>query len=149
MDMRSWLIIWCYLARPRFWWCLFVIACKQEAVKRICSWQYTNCINLWVSFISANVKDYDLQPLLYMIIQIINGVAVLFPGPRYLPLRIKCIRWLNNLSSASGVFIPVASFAMDILEYRTGKDNGKPGKDFNFSSTIKVRIGCHYYYELK
>ncbi|XP_040939977.1 nucleolar complex protein 2 homolog isoform X12 [Gossypium hirsutum] len=110
---------------------------KKEAVKRICSWQYTNCINLWASFISANVKDYDLQPLLYMIIQIINGVAVLFPGPRYLPLRIKCIQWLNNLSSASGVFIPVASFAMDILEYKTGKDNGKPGKDFNFSSTIK------------
>ncbi|KAA3461466.1 nucleolar complex protein 2-like protein isoform X2 [Gossypium australe] len=111
---------------------------KQEAVKRICSWQYTNCINLWVSFISANVKDYDLQPLLYMIIHIINGVAVLFPGPRYLPLRIKCIQWLNNLSSASGVFIPIASFAMDILEYKTGKDNGKPGKDFNFSSTIKL-----------
>ncbi|KAG4169407.1 hypothetical protein ERO13_A12G077000v2 [Gossypium hirsutum] len=111
---------------------------KKEAVKRICSWQYTNCINLWASFISANVKDYDLQPLLYMIIQIINGVAVLFPGPRYLPLRIKCIQWLNNLSSASGVFIPVASFAMDILEYKTGKDNGKPGKDFNFSSTIKL-----------
>ncbi|XWS58834.1 hypothetical protein CRYUN_Cryun08bG0068000 [Craigia yunnanensis] len=111
---------------------------KKEAVKRICSWQYTNCIDLWVSFISANIQDYDLQPLLYMIIQIINGVAVLFPAPRYLPLRLKCIHWLNNLSSASGVFIPAASFALDILEYKTGKDNGKPGKDFNFSSSVKL-----------
>ncbi|KAK8979335.1 hypothetical protein V6N11_000483 [Hibiscus sabdariffa] len=111
---------------------------NKEAVKRICSWQYTNCIDLWVSFISANIRDYDLQPLLYIIIQIINGVAVLFPGPKHLPLRIKCIQWLNSLSSASGVFIPVASYAMDILEYKTGKDNGKPGKDFNFSSTIKL-----------
>ncbi|KAE8669214.1 Nucleolar complex protein 2 isoform 4 [Hibiscus syriacus] len=111
---------------------------KKEAVKRICSWQYTICVDLWVTFISANIHDYDLQPLLYVIIQIINGVAVLFPGPKYLPLRIKCIQWLNNLSSATGVFIPVASFAMDILEYKTGKVNGKPGKDFNFSSTIKL-----------
>ncbi|XVF23676.1 hypothetical protein REPUB_Repub13aG0059900 [Reevesia pubescens] len=111
---------------------------KKEALKRICSWQYTNCIDLWVSFISANIQDYDLQPLLYTIIQIINGVAVLFPGPRYLPLRLKCIQWLNKLSSASGVFIPTASFALDILEYKTGKGNGKPGKDFNFSSSVKL-----------
>ncbi|XWS75114.1 hypothetical protein CRYUN_Cryun01aG0057400 [Craigia yunnanensis] len=110
----------------------------KEAVKRICSCQYTNCIDLWVSFISANIQDYDLHPLLYMIIQIINGVAFLFPGPRYLPLRLKCIQGLNNLSSASGVFIPVASFALDILKYKTGKDNGKPGKDFNFSSSVKL-----------
>ncbi|XWS07909.1 hypothetical protein CRYUN_Cryun41cG0032600 [Craigia yunnanensis] len=109
----------------------------KEAVKRISSWQYTNCIDLWVSFISANVQDYDLQPLLYMIIQIINGVAVLFPAPRYLPLRLECIQWLNNLSTASGVFIPVASFTLDILEYKTGKDNGKPGRNFNFSSNVK------------
>ncbi|XVF83284.1 hypothetical protein PTKIN_Ptkin16aG0474300 [Pterospermum kingtungense] len=111
---------------------------KKEAVKRICSWQYANCVDLWVSFISANIQDFDLQALLYMIIQIIKGVAVLFPGPRYLPLRIKCIQWLNNLSSASGVFIPVTSFALDILEYKTGKDNGKPGKDFNFSASVKL-----------
>ena len=127
------------LGKAKFWCCLFVFACKQEAVKRISSWQYTNCIDLWVSFISANKQDYDLQPLLYMIIQIINGVAVLFPGPRYLPLRLECIQWLNNLSTASGVFIPVASFALDILEYKTGKDNGKPGKDFNFYLSVKVR----------
>ncbi|XP_021296107.1 nucleolar complex protein 2 homolog isoform X1 [Herrania umbratica] len=111
---------------------------KKEVVKRICSWQYTNCIDLWVSFISAYIQDYDLKPLLYTIIQIINGVAVLFPGPRYLPLRLQCIQWLNNLSSSSGVFIPVASLALDILEYKTGKDNGKPGKDFNFSSSVKL-----------
>lgn len=110
----------------------------QEAVKKICSWQYANCIELWVAFISVNVRDYDLQPLLYMIIQIINGVAVLFPGPRYLPLRVKCVQWLNHLSSFSGVFTPVSSLAMDVLEYKIGKVGSKPGKDFNFSSAIKV-----------
>ncbi|KAG5028608.1 hypothetical protein JHK87_012122 [Glycine soja] len=61
----------------------------KEVVTTICSWQYINCIDLWVTFISANIHDYDLQPLLYMIVQIINEVALLFPGPRYLPLRLR------------------------------------------------------------
>ncbi|KAL9365482.1 hypothetical protein Peur_043355 [Populus x canadensis] len=111
---------------------------KKEAVKKICSWQYANCVDLWVAFISLNIHDYDLQPLLYMIIQIINGVAVLFPGPRYMPLRVKCIQWLNTLSESSGVFIPITSLVLDILEYKIGKESSKPGKDFNFSSAVKL-----------
>lgn len=90
-------------------------------------------------FISANIRDYDLQPLLFMIIQIINGVALLFPGPRYLPLRIKCIQWLNQLSSSSGVFIPVASLVLDVLEHKIGKEGEKSEKAFRFSTSIKVR----------
>lgn len=111
----------------------------QEAVKKICSWQFANCIDLWVEFVSSNIRDYDLQPLLYIIIQIVNGVACLFLGPRYLPLRIKCIRWFNHLSRSSEIFVPVASFALDILEYKVGKVGRKPGKDFNFSTSVKVR----------
>ncbi|CAG7905586.1 unnamed protein product [Brassica rapa] len=55
---------------------------KQEAVEKIHSGHFTNCLDLWVSFISANVQDCDFQPLVYTIIQIINGVATLFIGPR-------------------------------------------------------------------
>jgi len=76
-----------------------------------------------------------------MIAQIINGVALLFHGPRYLPLRIRCIQWLNRLAGSSGIFIPVTSFVLDFLEYNITKDGGKPGKGFEFEplSTIKVR----------
>jgi nucleolar complex protein 2 len=116
----------------------------QEAVKKICSWQYANCVDLWVAFISLNIHDYDLQPLLYTIIQIINGVAVLFPGPRYMPLRVKCIQWLNTLSESSGVFIPITSLVLDILEYKIGKESSKPGKDFSFSSAVKVSTNFTY-----
>lgn len=111
----------------------------QEVVKKICSWQYINCIDLWVTFISANIQDYDLQPLLYMSVQIINGVALLFPGPRYLPLRLRCIQWLNHLACSSGVFIPVTSLVLDVLEYKITKDGGKPGKVFEPLSSVKVR----------
>ncbi|KAK7380751.1 hypothetical protein VNO78_33268 [Psophocarpus tetragonolobus] len=111
---------------------------KKEVVKIICCWHYINCIDLWVTFISTNIQDCDLQPLLYMIIQIINGVALMFPGPRYLPLRFRCIQWLNNLSGSSGVFIPVASLVVDVLEYKNTKDSGKPGKVLQPMSTIKL-----------
>ncbi|KAF7138679.1 hypothetical protein RHSIM_Rhsim07G0129500 [Rhododendron simsii] len=111
---------------------------KKEALKKICSWQYANCIDLWVLFTAANIRDYDLQHMLHMMIQLINGVACLFPGPRYFPLRLKCIQWLNHLSSSSGIFIPVASLVLDVLEYKCGKEGGKPGKVCDFSSVLKL-----------
>ncbi|KAL2343645.1 hypothetical protein Fmac_004930 [Flemingia macrophylla] len=111
---------------------------KKEVVKTICSWQYINCIDLWVTFISAKIDDCDLQPLLYMIVQIIHGVALLFPGPRYLPLRLRCIRWLNHLSGSSGVFIPVTSLVLDVSEYKITKHSGKHGKLVQPMSAIKL-----------
>lgn len=111
---------------------------EKEAVKMMCSWQYINCIDLWVKFIATNYHDYDLQTLLYSVIQIVNGVAVLFPGPKYLPLRVKCLRWLNYLSSSSGIFIPVASMVLDILEHIIGKEGKNPGAVFNHLSALQL-----------
>ncbi|KAJ4904719.1 Noc2p family [Raphanus sativus] len=56
---------------------------NKEAVEKIHSGHFANCVDL------------------YAMIQIINGVATLFIGPRYLLLRVKCIQWLNHLSRAS------------------------------------------------
>ncbi|KAL0548943.1 hypothetical protein IC582_013420 [Cucumis melo] len=111
---------------------------KKEAVQMMRSWQFINCIDLWVKFIGANFQDYDLQTLLYNVIQIINGVAVLFPGPRYLPLRIKCIKWLNYLSRSSGIFIPVASMVLDILEHIIVKEGKNPGVVFHHLSVLQL-----------
>ncbi|KAK2979475.1 hypothetical protein RJ640_001359 [Escallonia rubra] len=110
----------------------------EEAVKKTCSWQYVNCIDLWVMFISANARSYDLQTLLYMTIQLINGVAYLFPGPRYFPLKVKCIQWLNRLSSSSGIFIPVASLVLDLMEYKIGKEGGNSENSFHATSYLKL-----------
>lgn len=111
----------------------------QESLKKIYNFQYTNCVDLWVNFISVNVRDHDLQPLLYLVIQLISGVAHLFPGPRYLPLRLKCIQMLNLLSTSSGVFIPVASLALSALDYgESNKSNAIPKKNLNLSSLLKV-----------
>lgn len=113
---------------------------NKEAIKKIYSWQYAQCIDLWVLFISGNVNECDVQSLLYMTIQLINGVAHMFSGPRYFPLRIRCIQWLNKLSSSCGIFIPVASLVLDMLEYKVSKEAGKSRKkSVKLASNLKVR----------
>ncbi|XP_073031025.1 protein REBELOTE-like [Primulina eburnea] len=110
----------------------------KEAVKRICSWEYVNCIDLWVRFISTYICDYDLQSSFFMTVQLIYALALMFPGPRYFPLRLKCIEWLNCLSSCSGNFIPLASLVLDILEYKVVKENRKAQNNFNIASVLKL-----------
>ncbi|XP_076930945.1 protein REBELOTE-like [Bidens hawaiensis] len=110
---------------------------NKEAIKTIYSWQYTQCIDLWVHFISANVNECDVQLLLFKMIQLINGVACLFPGPKYLPLRIRCVQRLNKLSSSCGVFIPVASFILDMVEYKVN-EGGKSRKSVKLASDLKL-----------
>lgn len=111
---------------------------NKEVLKKICSWQFINCVDLWVMFISANIRDYDLHSLLYMIVQVLNGMAHLFPGPRYFPLKVKCIQWLNHLSSSSGIFIPVSSMVLDALEYKVDKEYAKSRMALNFLSALKL-----------
>nr|VDD09801.1 unnamed protein product [Brassica oleracea] len=72
---------------------------NKEAVEKIHSGHYTNCLDLWVIFIGANVQDYDLQP---------------------------------------GIFIPIASLVMDILEYKTTNDGEKQAKKLEAVSTLKL-----------
>ncbi|XP_074580297.1 protein REBELOTE-like isoform X1 [Curcuma longa] len=112
---------------------------KKDELKKIHSWQYINCIGLWVKFVSCNYKNHDLEQLLFLIIGVIKGIAHLFPGPRYLPLRFKCVKMLNQLSFSSGVFIPVGSFLFDCLEIRgTNNAEGTKLKHLDFALLLKV-----------
>lgn len=110
----------------------------KETVKRICCWEYVNLIDLWVRFISTNICDHDLQSSFFMTVQLIYALALMFPGPRYFPLRRKCLEWLNCLSSSSGNFIPLASLVLDILEYKVVKENRKAQNNFNIASVLKL-----------
>ncbi|KAK9684024.1 hypothetical protein RND81_10G181300 [Saponaria officinalis] len=111
---------------------------KEEALKTICSWEFVSCVDIWVKFVHANIKDMDLNAILSTLIQVILGVAKLFTGQRYLPLKVKCIQWLNHLSSTD-IFIPTSSLALDIMEHSNAEEDGKPGKGgVDFSTALKV-----------
>lgn len=115
---------------------------KKEALQRICSLEYANCINIWVGFIVGNIGYYDLQAFFFTVVQLINGMVHLFPGPRYFPLRLNCIQWLNDLSNSTGVFIPIASFVLDVLEYKIVGEGGKPGPALFFQPVLKLPKNC-------
>lgn len=116
----------------------WLISCSQEAIKKIYSWQYAQCIDIWVLFISTNANESDIQPLLHLIIELINGISNLFPRSRYIPLRTRCIQWLNKLSNSCGIFIPVASLILDMLEYKVSKEGSKSRKSVKLASNLKV-----------
>ncbi|ERN14791.1 hypothetical protein AMTRI_Chr02g255330 [Amborella trichopoda] len=112
---------------------------KKEILKKIHTWQFIKCVELWAKLICENIKDHDLQPLLYVIVQMITGVVHLFPGVRYFPLRLKCIQLLNKISISSKVFIPTASFILEFLESEEMSTAKMPcGEVFDSSSVLKV-----------
>ncbi|KAJ0980424.1 hypothetical protein J5N97_008679 [Dioscorea zingiberensis] len=111
---------------------------KKEDLKKISCWQYTLCTNLWVKFLSCNARDHDLQQVLFMLIEVIRGMSHLFPGPRHVPLRLKCVQMLNHLSCSCGVFIPIAGMVFDCLEQKASGSTGTRKECLKFSSLLKV-----------
>ncbi|CAL4890771.1 unnamed protein product [Urochloa decumbens] len=112
---------------------------QKEDLRKIDNWQYINCVNLWVRFLRCNYKDYNLHPLFSQVLQVLRGVAHLFSGTRYLPLRLKLVQMLNELSACSQMFFPIPSLLFDCLEFRevSQKEQTQKGK-VNFSSLLKV-----------
>ncbi|CAN6339096.1 unnamed protein product [Urochloa humidicola] len=112
---------------------------EKEDLRKIDNWQYINCLNLWVRFLRCNYKDYNLHPLFSQVLQVLRGVAHLFSGTRYLPLRLKLVQMLNELSACSQMFFPIPSLLFDCLEFRevSQKEQTQKGK-VNFSSLLKV-----------
>lgn len=112
----------------------------KEALEKAYSWQYMNCLELWVKFLCANASNVDFQPLSYPMAQIVIGVTRLVHAARYAPLRLRCTKMLNTLASARGIFIPVASLLFDMLECKElGRTpTGGYGETFDFSTALKV-----------
>ena len=90
----------------------------KDAYKHVYSWKFMNCLDVWVKVLCTHRDTDDLQPLVYPLVQIINGVARLVPTARYFPLRVQCAKMLNRLASATMTFIPVASLLVDMLEFK-------------------------------
>ncbi|KAL6846905.1 hypothetical protein ACP4OV_022758 [Aristida adscensionis] len=112
---------------------------EKDDLRKIDNWQYVNCVNLWVRFLCCNYKDYNLHPLFAQVLQVIRGVTHLFPGTRYLPLRLKLAHMLNELSSCSQMFFPIPSLVFDCLELKEVSQKEQTQKTkVNFSSLLKV-----------
>merc|ERR1719494_1773749 len=88
---------------------------KKDAFQAVYNWQYICCLQLWARVVAELFCDV-LQPLIYPVVQITLGVIRLIPSARWYPLRFHCVRMLNLISEKTGVYIPTASYLVEVIE---------------------------------
>ncbi|CAJ1942232.1 unnamed protein product [Cylindrotheca closterium] len=113
----------------------------QEAMATVYCWQYLHCLKLWVAVLTEACQsdesgaggsdDQLLRSLVFPLTQVILGTVSLIPSTRYLPLRLHCVRLLQQLAAASEQFIPTTSILLGCLDlkeiYQPSKKTTKGG----------------------
>ncbi|KAI3823201.1 hypothetical protein L1987_04634 [Smallanthus sonchifolius] len=113
---------------------------RKEIFRKVYEWKFMNCLQLWTGAICAYGSEADFKPLAYPLTQIISGVVRLVPTARYLPLRLRCIRMLNQIAAATNTFIPVAVLLTDMLDMKElhKPPTGGVGKAVDLHSILRV-----------
>jgi len=118
-----------------------------EAVRVVYCWQYLHCLKLWTAVLASSCRsrgaavattggtaastttistnttasDGDaalLRSLIYPLVEIIFGVARLIPTARHLPLRLHCVRYLQQLAAFSESYIPTTSILLEAFDLK-------------------------------
>ena len=99
-----------------------------EAMGAVYCWQFLHCLKLWVAVLTeacqsnlsegASGEEHLLQSLLFPLTQVIFGTARLIPSTRFLPLRLHCVRLLQQLAAAAEVFLPTTSLLLDVFDLK-------------------------------
>lgn len=99
----------------------------SEAMGAVYCWQYLHCLKLWVAVLTeacqsesagSSGEDQLLRSLLFPLSQVIIGTVRLIPSARYLPLRLHCVRLLQQLAAAAEIFLPTTSILLDVFDLR-------------------------------
>jgi len=90
----------------------------KETFQVIYSWQYLNCLKVWTAVLAANPDESGLRSLIYPLTEIIFGVTRLLPTTRHLPIRLHCVRLLQQLAAYSEMFIPTTSILLDVIDLK-------------------------------
>merc|ERR1712176_1043904 len=133
------------------------------ARRAVLCWQYIHCLKLWVAVLSAasgrKVGEDDiklgggagkddeanlLRSLVYPLTEIIMGVCRLVPVARFVPLRLHCVRLLQQLAASTETYIPTTMLLLGVLNLREVgmkplRDGGGKGKK-NKSTVRGLRL---------
>lgn len=100
----------------------------KEAMAAVYCWQYLHCLKLWVAVLAEACQADDsgaggsddqlMHSLVFPLTQVIMGTIALIPSARYLPLRLHCVRLLQQLAAASEKFIPTTSILLGSLDLK-------------------------------
>lgn len=88
---------------------------RKEEVERIHNWSFINQLRLFSRILGRYGSEEELRPLIYPYAQICIGVMRAYPTPRTIPLRFHVASYLSDLTSDTGVFIPVVPQLLSIL----------------------------------
>ncbi|CAI9106671.1 OLC1v1005876C1 [Oldenlandia corymbosa var. corymbosa] len=113
----------------------------KEIFRKVYSWKFMNCLELWTGAVCAYSSEGHLKPLAYPLAQIITGTARLVPTAQYFPLRLWCIRMLNRIAASTDTFIPVAILLLDMLDIKElhRPPTGGIGEAVDFRTVLKVK----------
>jgi len=109
-------------------------------VQAVYNWQFIHSVHLWTQLLSDSHPNPALEPLIYPLIQLMNGAIKLVYSPAYFPLRFHLCRLLTQLSSATGKYVSVLPYYLDILQnFDLGKKTKKVSmKPMNFSCILRL-----------
>jgi nucleolar complex protein 2 len=120
-----------------------------EAMGAVYCWQYLHCLKLWVAVLTEACQSEDdleglstsedqlLRSLIFPLTQVILGTARLIPSTRYLPLRLHCVRLLQQLAAAAEIFLPTTSILLDVFELQ---ELSQPPKKVHKSSVQPMAL---------
>jgi nucleolar complex protein 2 len=106
---------------------------KKTAVafQQVYCWQFVHSLHVWVAILAQTATQEQqqgggsaasstlMQSLVYPLTEITIGTARLAPCPvRHLPLRLHCIRLLQQLAAATETFIPTTLLLLDCLDWK-------------------------------
>jgi len=87
-----------------------------EALQKVYSWQYLNCLRVWARVIAAYPAQEQLRELLFPLVQLTMGLLRLVPAAKYYPLLFHGVSLLQQLAAETQTFIPCASLLVSVLE---------------------------------
>ena len=97
----------------------------RDAVRGVLSVQFLQCLRIWGRIlcdakIRAVSEDANvLGSLVYPLVQLMAGLFQVASGAgaaRHAPLLLALVSLMADMSAATGAFVPVASYGLDILE---------------------------------
>jgi|GEM_PF-6620141 len=138
----------------------------KESMAAVYCWQYMHCLKLWVAVLSAACgkhgstessvssklgggagKDDEanlLRSLVFPLTELILGVTRLVPISRYTPLRLHCVRLLQQLAASTESFIPTTFLLLGILDSKEIRSkplrNDGKGKNKSKSTVRGIRL---------